>query len=481
MADYGVTENGFIRKRLPEIRSEIIAEFGAKLRGQGITETPSYAPDSVLGILVDTFAERETALWEIASGLWGAMYPNTASGISLDNAVAFTGVTRRKAEAASGHVYFYGKAGTPIPYGTPVKNTRTGAVWTTTEEKTLSQTTVTDLTIGFEGKAQGKTEYAVMLNGKKYSVTSPDSPVRQTLLEELAAQIDKQVFTAVADNDRLVITTLSEDDFSYSLTRLRAEKSGIRVSVTTDGDDVANSGDINRIESTLSGIDGITNKTSTTAARGAESDAELRQRYVNGVFRTGAATLPSLRPNVFNNVPSVRDCVVFENSTNKTDSFGRLPHSVHYVVYGGADNAIAEEIHSRKAAGIDTHGKTAVKLAKPYGEFTVRFDRPTLKYVWLSVTVEKNSEHDGLPPSRIKDALLSIASGYRIGEAIPPARLLCPVFALGEVHNADIRWAVTDKETDKPQMWKSGLIPASPVELLLFAGSRIEVEVKNDH
>lgn len=480
MTDYGVTKNGFVRKRLPEIRREILADFTAKLRLKGIKETPTYSPDSVLGILIDTFAERETALWEIASGLWGAMYPNTASGISLDNAAAFTGVTRRKAEAATGYVYFYGKRDTTIPYGTAVKNSRTGAVWTTTEEKTLSQATVTDLTTGFAGKAEPNTEYGITLNGKTYSVISPDIPVRHALLEQIAGQIDKQVFNAVVNGDRLLVTTLSEIDFSYALTNLVTEKCGIRVNVTSDVDDVANSGDINQLKGTLSGIDAVTNKTSTTAGRNAESDTELRLRYVDGVFRTGAATLPSLRPNVFNNVHGVRDCVVFENSTSKTDSFGRLPHSVHYVVFGGSDNAIAEEIHARKAAGIDTHGETAVKLEKPYGDFTVRFDRPKLRYIWLKISVEKINEHIVLSKSLIKEALLSIASSYRIGESIPPARLLCPVFSLKEIKNADIRWALTDKETDKPKAWKNGLIPASPVALLLLSETRIEIEVTND-
>lgn len=480
MADDGVTEKGFIRKRLPEIRSDIMAAFGARLRAQGITETPAYTPDSVLGILVDTFAERETALWEMASGLWGAMYPNTASGISLDNAVAYTGVTRRKAEAASGTVYFYGQTDTLIPFGTRVRNGRTGAIWTTTEEKVLSESTVTDLTVTFEGKAQGNTEYGITLNGKPYSVTSPESPVRKILLEQLAAQIDKQVFTVTVSESSLEITTLSEGDFSYSLTRLVVETAGIRVIVTTDSDDVAAIGDINRAEGPLAGIDTVTNKSDTTAGRGKESDTALRQRYVNGVFRTGAATLPSLRPNVFNNVPGVVDCVVFENSTNQTDSVGRLPHSVHYVVYGGADTTTAEEIHARKAAGIDTYGKTSVKLLKPYGEFTVKFDRPTLRFVWLSITLQKTHRHDAVSMARLQEKVLAVARNTLIGESIPSARLLCPLLGLSEIHDADIRWALTEKETDKPPDWKTGLIPASPVELLPFAASRITFEEKHD-
>ncbi|MBG6243071.1 MAG: hypothetical protein EKE20_15175 [Candidatus Symbiopectobacterium sp. Dall1.0] len=480
MADDGVTDKGFIRQRLPEIRRDIMAAFGARLRAQGITETPTYTPDSVLGILVDTFAERETALWEMASGLWGAMYPNTASGISLDNAVAYTGVTRRKAEAASGTVYFYGQTDTLIPFGTRVRNGRTGAIWRTTEEKLLSESSVTDLTVTFEGKAQAKTEYGITLNGKKYRVTSPDSPVRQTLLEVLAAQIDKQVFTVSVSESRLSITTLSEEDFSYSLTRLVVETAGIRVAVTTDSDDVANGRDINRAEGSLEGIDTVTNKSSTTLGRGEESDTALRQRYVNGVFRTGAATLPSLRPNVFNNVPGVVDCVVFENSTHQTDSVGRLPHSVHYVVYGGADNAIAEEIHSRKAAGIDTHGKTAVKLAKPYGEFTVRFDRPTLRFVWLTIRVQKTHRHDVVSLERLKERVLTVAGDYHIGESVPAVRFLFPLLSMSEIHDAEIHWALTEKETDKPSAWTSGLIPANPAELLLFAASRINIEAEND-
>ena len=75
MADYGVTPEGFVRPRLPEIRMEIIEELRRNLRARGLPDDMETRPDSVTGVVIDTFAEREAALWEMGEGVYYAMYP----------------------------------------------------------------------------------------------------------------------------------------------------------------------------------------------------------------------------------------------------------------------------------------------------------------------------------------------------------------------------------------------------------------------
>ena len=61
--DYGVLPTGFIKMRLPEIRAAIITDLKQRLLAAGLPADIQTRPDSVLGLLIDTFAEREAALW----------------------------------------------------------------------------------------------------------------------------------------------------------------------------------------------------------------------------------------------------------------------------------------------------------------------------------------------------------------------------------------------------------------------------------
>ena len=113
MADYGVTPLGFVRPRLPEIRQEIIDDLRARLRASGLSDDIQTRPDSVLGLLIDTFAERETALWELSEGVYFSMYPGSAVGAQLDRAASFSGVVRKSAVAGTVEVVLY----SPHPRG----------------------------------------------------------------------------------------------------------------------------------------------------------------------------------------------------------------------------------------------------------------------------------------------------------------------------------------------------------------------------
>jgi len=68
--DYGVLPTGFIKMRLPEIRAAIIADLKQRLLAAGLPADIQTRPDSVLGLLIDTFAEREAALWNVAEGVY---------------------------------------------------------------------------------------------------------------------------------------------------------------------------------------------------------------------------------------------------------------------------------------------------------------------------------------------------------------------------------------------------------------------------
>ena len=89
MPDYGITDKGFVLKRmdtiLEEIHSDLTEGFGFDTRLQ----RPSF-----LDVLVTTFAGQIADLWETAQDSYYAKYPAMATGVNLDNAVQYGGIRR---------------------------------------------------------------------------------------------------------------------------------------------------------------------------------------------------------------------------------------------------------------------------------------------------------------------------------------------------------------------------------------------------
>ncbi|MBP2638680.1 MAG: Mu-like prophage FluMu protein gp47 [Firmicutes bacterium] len=117
MSDYGVTDSGFVRPRLAEIKSDI---EDALTEAFGVTISTD--ADSVLGQIIGVWSEREATLWEVAEDSYNAMYPNTATGTNLDNSVAFTGIQRISAEKTTIMATCYGTNGTTITADSQIKS-----------------------------------------------------------------------------------------------------------------------------------------------------------------------------------------------------------------------------------------------------------------------------------------------------------------------------------------------------------------------
>ena len=85
----GLTPNGFEKKTLAEIKSELEDAFRAVF---GIFI--NLLPGSVLATIIGIFAERESLIWDLAEDVYNSQYPDSADGVNLDNVVAINGITR---------------------------------------------------------------------------------------------------------------------------------------------------------------------------------------------------------------------------------------------------------------------------------------------------------------------------------------------------------------------------------------------------
>ena len=197
---YGITPTGFARMRLPEIRQMIIDDLQART---GLTfET---RPDSITGQFIDTFAEREATIWELAEAVYYAMYPISSYGTNLDHAVSYAGVRRLFETKSRVFCVLYGIEGTFVVHDSLILHTTTRTNLILTEDVTITQTKAIDVTILVTGALSGVV-YEITIDNDVYTypctITDDDFSAAANLAAMMAATFDG-VVTVDANQVRL--------------------------------------------------------------------------------------------------------------------------------------------------------------------------------------------------------------------------------------------------------------------------------------
>jgi uncharacterized phage protein gp47/JayE len=86
---YGVQPSGFVAKPFEQVQSELESDFRATF-GEGLNLLPSSAAGHLVGIMADRIVD----LWQLAEGVYDAVFPDGAQGVSLDYVSAITGTRR---------------------------------------------------------------------------------------------------------------------------------------------------------------------------------------------------------------------------------------------------------------------------------------------------------------------------------------------------------------------------------------------------
>lgn len=477
----GVTPQGFERPRLPEIRQEIVDDITSRLRARGYTDAIETRPDSLMGLLIDTFAERETALWEQSEAVYYAMYPNSATGAQLDRAVSFTGVSRIQAEPSNGYVILYGAEGTLVPAESQVRNRVTQTIWQTVADVTIGAGAAGDAQI--RPTALNSTLYRVTIDGIAYSYTSDASATIGEILAGLTLAVAPSGFTVTNDGAVLRIVADGRDSFTLQVTaNMTVVTLGTpaRVESLETGATTGEIGELTEIVTLVPGWNSVNNLQAAALGRDAESDAELRARYTSGVYALGAATLPALQANLEARVEGIRTVKVFENDSDVTDGDGRPPHSIHVVARGGLDQDIAQVIFDYKAAGIDTHGAVEVEIIDSEGvSHDIHFDRPTPYYIWVDATItllpesEETFPPDGL--TQIANNLLAAGNALGVGQDVIWQRLLSAIHAVPGVAEAVLLLGSKSSPGGPAPAMAEANITIPAYGIAVFDTSRIEV------
>lgn len=433
----GLTNTGFSRKRLADIKIEIEERLKDEL-GDSI----NLVAPSIFATLVGILAEREASIWELAESVYNSQYPDTATGNSLDNAVAFTGLIRRSAtKSIVQDLHLFGTVGTTVPAGTQVSvSGNESAIFETDNSVTLVAGVDEVQTISFVG---------IPASGG-FKLTYEDETTAVIDWNDAAADV-QSALRALSDLSEVEVTgsfaagftiTFSGADGKINQPLLVVTDNTLQTSApaavtanvvqtiagvpqgtvdctaVTAGATQAPARTLTVIESPVSGLNSVLNLEDATVGRNLETDADLRARRLASLQIAGAGTVEAIQSGLAN-LDGVTAALVFENDTLIPDADGRPSKSFEAVVAGGIVSSIAEQIWKSKPAGISTFGSRSDNITDSQGNTqTINWSRPTNVNIYLEVdlTTDANFPDTGLADA--ETALLAVGNAFGIGSDV---------------------------------------------------------------
>ncbi len=462
MVDYGLGSSGFVPKTAAIIRQELVdaskSKFGDQINVQ---------PETPLGQIIDIMTERYSLLWELTEGIYNALRPDAAEGVSLDNVAALVGITRLNATYSTVTERFYGVATTNIPtsaqvaisgdedtiFETNIAGIIAAAV---NEQQTISFDEIPDAgawTITYDGETTGSLAYndnAAAIDTALELLTNigvGDVSVAGDYTNGFVIEFTGAL-AGVAQTALTVTHTLTKSAASVVVTITETIEGGSYIDIactsTATGVISANANSITVIKTPITGLTSVTNKEEAESGRAIETDAALRSRRNANLAQSASATLAAIRAELLE-VDNVEQVAAFENTTSSTDGDGRPPHSFEMVVKGGLDIDIAESIWVTKPAGIASFGSSSEIIIDNEGIFrTVYYSRPTEVRIYVIVNITKEAGTT-IAEQSVKDALVVYGVLTNMGDDVLPNSDMIPAVTenVANIRDIEILAAIT--------------------------------------
>ena len=383
MAQYGVTDKGFVIKRLDTIMEEIHTDLTEAFGFDTRLTKPSF-----LDTLITTFSYQISDLWETAQDSYYAKYPATATGVNLDNSVQYGGIRRAANKHTSYPLHCTGDDGTFVREEAIVAtNTNPEIRLQNAEEFEITRDAFNRVSIKVASAEIGV--YTITINGNQYSYSSADG-VEEDIIAGLAAAITDPGYTVTTADNTITIEdkTISRSNVLILSDNLTTSSVTVIATFLTEdyGKITLPYGIVTKMVNNITGFTAVTNLLEPTYGRKQESDIELRQSYIAKSALRSNTMIESIVGELLNNVENIESASGYENDTDDTDERGLPPHSIEIIVEGGDNNEIAAAILRRKAGGIQTYGSVEVGVPGNYGDtIPIRFNRPDYLYTWLKV------------------------------------------------------------------------------------------------
>lgn len=441
---FGITPEGFVRKRLEDIKLEREQDLRDAL-GENI----NLLPEEVLGQLIGIGSEREALVWELLEALYNSQYPELSVGVTLDNVSSITGSVRKNPikSQISGQLMF-GTPGTIILQGNIV------SVFESSLSRfiTLSDITliagvdeIQDITFsapptsgtfkltfgGLSTVAINWDDTASEIKTKLEALSSiPTDSIDMTgsIAAGLSSAFENPGSTGLGKRD-VAIFVAPDADNSLSdgspiiITIVETIKGipqgAVNMEAESNGSTDAPSNTLNVIETPVGGWDETVNPIDALVGVAQESDPDFKIRRREEVAKAGAATPNAVFADV-SDVENVTAVVPFFNNLDIVDLDGRPPHSVDIVVQGGDEDVVALAIFETVGGGITFVGDI-IKVVKDSQNVdqTIKFSRPLEVniHVEIDLTVDPVIfPVDGT--DQVETAVLSYGNDLSIGEFV---------------------------------------------------------------
>lgn len=165
LTEYGVTPQGFRAKRLIDIKNELedyfIGEFGEiNLDAQ-----------SVAGQIIGIYSKVLADIWENMTEVYESQYPNSASGVSLDNVVQLNGLNRLPALRTSVIGVATGTENTLIIAGKLARQPTTGEIFFVTQDSYITRENSVQNVVNVNATAAQI--YSILISGTTYFYKLP--------------------------------------------------------------------------------------------------------------------------------------------------------------------------------------------------------------------------------------------------------------------------------------------------------------------
>lgn len=387
MPNYGITDKGFVLKRLDTILEEIHTDLT-----DGWKVDTRLAGTSFLNTLITTFGNQIANLWETAQDSYYAKYPATATELNLDHAVQYGGIKRAGDKRTNYILHCTGDDGTYVRENAIVATNTTPEIRLfSAEEFQIARERFNKVSVIVASEDTGV--YTVSINGNQYSYSNPQGGKSSAILAGLAAAIKDESYEVKVEDDALIIndkTKTRENVLTLTDNLTTSSVTSLANFLTNDyGKITLPYNIVTRMVNNITGFTAVTNLLEPTYGRKRETDIELRQSYIAKSALRSNTMIESIIAELLNNVEDVESASGYENDTDETDERGLPPHSIEIIVEGGDSTEIAKAIFRRKAGGIQTHGSVVVNVPGEYGDtIPVRFNRPEYLYAWLKVRLE---------------------------------------------------------------------------------------------
>ena len=476
---YGITPKGPNIKRLDKIINELHDDLSIRWN-----VNTRLNPQSFLNVQITAFADKLAELWEFGEQVYHSMYPFSAEGISLDNAVQFGGISREEARPTIYPIHCECVEGTIIPTGTRIRtNTNPSIDFLTTAHFVVSRGAFNKIKIRI-AVVQPEGVYTIVLNGITYS--SRGKAMEYEILTELAGRMkDPNFMIEVADSYLLISSVEPQRQHNIILSsNMTTETVTAIIPFASEamGEIALPNGTITEIVASVTGLLTVENRIRYIAGRLLENNIELRMSYANKIYHRSNRMLESIKSAILQNVQGVNSVAAFQNDRNVADEYGRWPHSIEVVVDGGSDYEIAVQIREKKAGGIQTFGSVEVVVPGEHGEPMVeRFNRPVMIYVWFRIVLTINP-HEKLPTNyaeSIRAIVMSAMQTVVPGQIIVPQRLIealiySSVPGIGLIETSTFATADVSEQPNA-EMFTAGPIEITPRQKAVTQESRIEV------